>query len=237
MNTGTFASPAAATRTADAPSIFLEKIQGRLPVLLSIMFAGSVSLLVWRNLDSWNGVIGISGLCVVIFYITWLLVESRVAVGETRMQRTRQDRGTLELYALARGLTVLTGLAFPSVWTGPGPWLLIGPGLLVAGVLFRLNAIHTLGQFYSHRVRLQDDHQVISRGPYRFVRHPAYTGMLLAHVGFVVCFCNLASLASFLALFVPAVVARIHVEEETLSALPGYAQYSAGRRRLVPWVW
>ena len=51
-------------------------------------------------------------------------------------------------------------------------------GLFAAGVAFRLWAVFTLGRFYSHSVRLRRDHRIVESGPYRFVRHPAYAGMI-----------------------------------------------------------
>jgi len=109
--------------------------------------------------------------------------------------------------------------------------------LFYFGVLFRLNAIETLGRFYSHRVRLVGEHQVVDTGPYRYVRHPAYTGMITAHLGFVLFFFNYWAFASWLLVLVPAVVMRIKVEEQALHELPGYTDYAATHKRLFPGIW
>ena len=73
-------------------------------------------------------------------------------------------------------------------------------------------------------------------GPYRFVRHPAYVGMIVAHAGFVALFANPASVVA-LVLMVAAIVGRIRVEERTLLTIPGYAHYAEGRPRILPAVW
>src|SRR5204863_385897 len=112
-----------------------------------------------------------------------------------------------------------------------------GIGVFLAGVAFRLAAIRELGRFYSHRVRLTDGHKIVDTGPYRLVRHPAYTGMLLAHAGFVMSFFHPVALAILLGVLLPAVVLRIRVEERALMTLDGYAAYGAGRKRLVPLLW
>ena len=108
--------------------------------------------------------------------------------------------------------------------------------VFAAAVGFRLWGIRTLGRFYSHRVRVLDNHQVMHSGPYRWVRHPAYLGMALAHVVFVLFFLNTYSAAALMVLL-PTLVVRILVEERALLTLPGYSDYAATHRRVIPWVW
>jgi protein-S-isoprenylcysteine O-methyltransferase Ste14 len=213
----------------------MKALQSRLPLLLSITSLALVVTFGARQLSAWHGATFAVGLAAVACYILWLLVESRVARGEIKKGDTKLDGGTLELYAFARAATVICALALshaPSFTQA-----LVGFTVFAFAVLFRLHAIRVLGQFYSHRVRLVSEHKVVDYGPYRFIRHPAYTGMLLAHAGFSVTFFHPLSLAIFLFLFVPAVVLRILVEEKALNELPGYREYSASRKRLVPAIW
>jgi protein-S-isoprenylcysteine O-methyltransferase len=58
-----------------------------------------------------------------------------------------------------------------------------GAILTVAGMLFSVWARLTLGRNWSGTVTIKQDHELIQRGPYRIVRHPIYTGMLLAMLG------------------------------------------------------
>ena len=69
-----------------------------------------------------------------------------------------------------------------------------------------------------------------------FIRHPAYAGMLSAHVGFVGFFLNPLSLALLVALAV-AITFRIRTEERMLVDIPGYRAYAADHARLVPGLW
>jgi protein-S-isoprenylcysteine O-methyltransferase Ste14 len=100
-----------------------------------------------------------------------------------------------------------------------------------------LVAIRQLGQFYSHRVRVQSEHKIISQGPYRFVRHPAYTGMILSHLGFSLFFFNTWTLGFWALIHVPAVVYRILVEEKALFQIKGYPEYARNRKRIIPLLW
>ncbi|NOK23011.1 methyltransferase family protein [Corallococcus carmarthensis] len=170
-------------------------------------------------------------------YLTWMLVESRVTLRETRKPTAERDSATLELYAIGRLATLLLAVAFPTLDMGPVPRA-VGLFCFIAGVSLRLTAIRTLGKAYSHRVRLPDASLLVTEGVYRRLRHPAYTGMLLAHVGYLLVFPAVVGIAVFALLFVPAVLLRIrHEERLLLGSFPGYAEYAASRKRLVPWVW
>ena len=55
--------------------------------------------------------------------------------------------------------------------------------LFVAGLILRWWAIIMLGRFFTVDVTIEKDHELVERGPFRIVRHPSYTGVLLAFVG------------------------------------------------------
>lgn len=170
-------------------------------------------------------------------YLLWILVEMRVSLGEIGKGGQEDDRWSCEFYALSRGLTILLAVGTPSIFSDLNFYHIIGFLVFIIAVGFRLRAIATLGEFYSHRVRLQEEHKVISWGPYRFVRHPAYTGMLLANIGFVLFFLNIYAVLSLLFLLIPAILWRIHIEEINLYKLDGYSKYAVTRKRILPFIW
>jgi protein-S-isoprenylcysteine O-methyltransferase Ste14 len=59
----------------------------------------------------------------------------------------------------------------------------VGVGLLILGLLFSVWARVHLGRNWSGTVTVKEDHELVRDGPYRYVRHPIYTGLLLAFVG------------------------------------------------------
>ncbi|KAI0685296.1 hypothetical protein BC835DRAFT_1310074 [Cytidiella melzeri] len=66
------------------------------------------------------------------------------------------------------------------------PWL-AGCVSIVAGVYIRFASQRELGPFFTFEQSVKKDQQLITTGPYAVVRHPAYTGMLLATIGTLLC--------------------------------------------------
>jgi len=116
-------------------------------------------------------------------------------------------------------------------------WL--GAVLAVGGTLFRQWAIRTLGAYFTRSVRVSADQRVVQDGPYRWVRHPSYTGGMVAAVGIGLALGDPLSLAFIVAAIVPGFAYRISVEEKALSDTLGepYRAYQARTKRLFPFVW
>jgi len=128
--------------------------------------------------------------------------------------------------------------AHPDVYFGPwSAWL--GAFLTIGGTLFRQWAIRTLGQYFTRSVRVSADQTVVQDGPYRWVRHPSYTGGMLAAIGVGLALGNAVSLGCLLAAVVFGFGYRIHVEEKALVDALGepYRAYRARTKRLIPFVW
>jgi protein-S-isoprenylcysteine O-methyltransferase Ste14 len=80
---------------------------------------------------------------------------------------------------------------------------------------------------------------VVTGGPYRFVRHPSYTGIALVLTGLALACDDVWSLVAVAILGGAGLAVRIHAEERQLTESLGaeYEQFAAGRKRLVPRVW
>ncbi|PJG55788.1 isoprenylcysteine carboxyl methyltransferase [Bradyrhizobium forestalis] len=121
----------------------------------------------------------------------------------------------------------------------PAALQVLGLGLFLASTLFTMWVFRE-NSFAAPVVKLQAERaqHVISTGPYAYVRHPMYSGMVLFFTGVPLLlgsWWGLAMMPLFIALF----AVRIPIEERTLrEGLPGYTDYAARvRYRLVPGVW
>lgn len=104
-------------------------------------------------------------------------------------------------------------------------WL--GLFLMLAGASFRQWALINLGQFFSRTVQIEAEHKIITKGPYRWIRHPAYTGMILVYTGISLALGTwLGALLSF-GIVSFGLLYRIHVEEQALISALGaeYLEY------------
>jgi protein-S-isoprenylcysteine O-methyltransferase Ste14 len=146
------------------------------------------------------------------------------------------------LACLITGIAVadLTPRVFPAAAIRPAvAAFAVGLVVLLAGLVLRGWAFKALGQYFTHIVMVSSDQQVVATGPYRVLRHPSYTAIILIAAGVGLASANWADLAGVLLLTLPPLLWRIHVEENALKATVGdrYRAYAAQHKRLVPLVW
>ena len=125
-------------------------------------------------------------------------------------------------------------------WPGGLAWPVVaGLALMTAGIGLRVWSIATLGRFFQYQIKVQPGHQVVTSGPYRFVRHPSYTGIAMVLSGIALASGDVWSLLAVAVLGGAGLAVRIHAEERQLTQALGaeYERFAAGRKRLVPGVW
>jgi protein-S-isoprenylcysteine O-methyltransferase Ste14 len=174
----------------------------------------------------------------------WVLLELTVRVREAVQGKggRERDRGTRVLIAITLGAAIgLAGAAAsvaPSLGM-PGAARVIGVIVMWLGLATRVWAIAALGAAFRTTVEVDAGQAVVSSGPYKRIRHPAYAGLLLVVAGFGLAIGNWLSLAVCLLLPLPSVLWRIHVEEAELERVLGdaYGAYRARTTRLIPWLW
>jgi protein-S-isoprenylcysteine O-methyltransferase Ste14 len=113
-----------------------------------------------------------------------------------------------------------------------------GYSLLAAGMLFACWARVFLGGNWSASVTLKQDHTLVRSGPYRIVRHPIYTGLLVALLGTAIV---LGELRCFLGVGLAAIAWKLKslTEEALMMQQFGdqYARYRMEVKALVPYIW
>jgi protein-S-isoprenylcysteine O-methyltransferase Ste14 len=152
-----------------------------------------------------------------------VLVTGLVGIGAAAIVST-----TVPIATIAAGASATRATVFA-----------VGIAALLGGTVFRQWAIITLGNSFTYDVRVASDQRVISGGPYRWLRHPSYTGLLLSYAGFGLALGNWLSLAIAVILPAAGLVRRIYVEESALRTQLGsaYDEFAVGRKRLVPGLW
>jgi protein-S-isoprenylcysteine O-methyltransferase Ste14 len=185
----------------------------------------------------------------IAFYVTvgaFVLLEQRTRIRSVlNREGSKEDRGSLVVVVASIGGGVVGAFLCASFIPGAGitvarwPIFVAGLVLMWVGIVIRQWAIILLGRFFTVDVRIQAGQTVVDRGPYRWVRHPSYTGMTITFVGMGLALGNWASLVLIVAVPTAGLIVRIHVEERILFDALGepYRRFAAGRRRLFPGVW
>jgi protein-S-isoprenylcysteine O-methyltransferase Ste14 len=140
--------------------------------------------------------------------------------------------GAILLWPIGRAMFPAAGIA--------GAWLVpLGTVLGWLGLLLRWWSFVSLGKYFTVTVRTSEDQPVVQRGPYRVLRHPSYTGLLLVFSGGGLIAGNWVSAAGAGAVVLVALIYRLRIEERALEEAVGgrYQQFAANRARLVPFVW
>jgi protein-S-isoprenylcysteine O-methyltransferase len=178
--------------------------------------------------------------------LVYLISELLLTVTRRSRSRTgtKQDRSTLRVVWLVIVVSVAVGIYVAKQWPAAAlphqrTFAFAGVALFVAGLLLRWWAIITLGRFFTVDVTIEKDHELVERGPFRMVRHPSYTGVLLAFVGLALTLGNWAALLVILLPISAAFIHRMNVEENALSGAlgPQYTDYIRRTKRLVPFIY
>jgi protein-S-isoprenylcysteine O-methyltransferase Ste14 len=177
---------------------------------------------------------------------SWILPEViawkvKRASGSTEAR----DRGSLILIAILwwTGIALDFSLSFllPQAaisWKRTSVFF-AGICFMLFGVALRWYSAGILGKYFTFDIAIHGGQVLIEVGPYRYIRHPSYSGALLTLLGFGMALGNWAGLAAALFCLAAAYAYRIPIEEGALAAALGdpYRQYMRRTWRLVPFLY
>ena len=185
-----------------------------------------------------------AGALLLIAVLGWTMIEA-AHLGNSRQDATKVGGAGRRFAAwpfliAASAVLYLAPPLVPAAAIRPGAAAFaIGFVILLAGLVLRGWSIKTLGGYFTGSVKVSADQPVITAGPYRVLRHPSYTGLLLIMTGFGLASANWVGAAGMAVLTLAGLLWRIQAEERALLATLGdpYRAYAARHKRLVPLVW
>jgi protein-S-isoprenylcysteine O-methyltransferase Ste14 len=194
----------------------------------------------------------------IVIIVCWLIfwVVILVAALKTKPVAEREPLSNRMLYGIPILLAVF--LLFEGISSQPAPGtglkqpiyplyvpvlpvttsiMIIGLLLTIFGLCIALWARVMLGTNWSVSITFKEDHELIEKGPYAYVRHPLYTGLLLMFLGTAVVAGTLGSLIGFFFLFIGCWI-KLKQEETMMTKHFGeeYLRYTTRVKALIPYV-
>ena len=176
-------------------------------------------------------------LCWAIFVLVWAVAALFVKRTTERSMRW----GAMATFGVVVAVFAVTRLSpgmRRELWSQTAGVGLLATLLVLLGLVIALWARAALGRNWSGTIAFKQDHELILRGPYAWVRHPIYTGLLLMALGTAVESTRLSSFIFLGVLFVVLVLKARAEEQLMLRHFPdAYADYRRHVKALIPGVW
>jgi protein-S-isoprenylcysteine O-methyltransferase Ste14 len=185
----------------------------------------------------------------IILKIIWTVLLLYWLISSFKVKQQVQSEPLFKRF-LFYWLPLLIGI----ILLGPGEWYghsllreqfvphsnlvgIIGDGLCMAGVFLACWSRYLLGKNWSVSVQLKQEHELIEKGPYAYVRHPIYTGLLLLYSGNALIVGDWRGILAVLIVFV-SFWRKFRLEEEWLGRHFGdlYDAYKRRTKALLPWI-
>jgi protein-S-isoprenylcysteine O-methyltransferase Ste14 len=173
-----------------------------------------------------------------VLFVVAMFTSGNISPGE---REDRANRWVLPAFAIIAILSAYVPAHTDRLdfWTFDGDgvrWL--GVGLAAIGGALRLWPVFVLGNRFSGLVAIQPGHALVTSGPYRFIRHPSYLGLLIGSLGWVLAFRSSIGLLLAALNLIP-LIARIRAEEALLQSEFGqaYENYRSTTSRLIPGIY
>jgi protein-S-isoprenylcysteine O-methyltransferase len=181
----------------------------------------------------------------IVSYVSWILFE--LITGKSRKAKGTakgKDRGSffflvgLVWVGVFLDFTFVFGLRRAAIPRMRVEIFFAGIALMWIGIAFRYYCMRVLGRYFTFDVAVHGGQTVVEAGPYRYLRHPSYTGAIITLVGFGLALGNWAGLLALVACGAIGYAYRIQVEEKALIGALGepYREYMGRTRRLIPFV-
>lgn len=186
-----------------------------------------------------SGIFIVFLVCIIAFSGIWINVTRK---GESSGIGLVRDGNSLLLFRLlVPGALLLSVLVFFRGWGRvalPVFWVYTGVLLVFAGLALRWAAVLSLGPAFTVQIAILRKHTLKTDGVYKYIRHPAYTGLMLYYLGLGLAMQNWLCFVLLVTCPLVAVLHRIRLEEAVLTAHFGetYKDYTSRTRKLIPFI-
>ena len=181
----------------------------------------------------------------IIYYIATLIDTILRPVDESD---NKADKPTIILLILFLASPfLLISMFFESVLLNPlyiNFWnsdiiLILGLIIYVIGAIISLGSRFQLGRFGSGRLKIKEEHELVTKGVYRHLRHPMYLGGIIGVIGFCFVFHGFIMMFLILALYFIVFRSRMIYEEKILQEQFGekYSEYMKKTKRIIPFIY
>jgi protein-S-isoprenylcysteine O-methyltransferase Ste14 len=212
---------------------------------------GSIGI-VTTLLYLWLAVLGAGGFAeffshparTVLVVVSMVMANAAFFTDANLSSGEREDRSNRWIFLPILVIGFLSAF-LPAYTERKGWWVLdgnavrwLGVFLYVAGGALRIWPVFVLGRRFSGLVAIQPGHELVTGGPYRFIRHPSYLGMIILMLGWALAFRSVPGVI-LAALVIPPLIARIRSEEALLRTEFGdqYDDYCRRTSRLIPGIY
>ena len=173
-----------------------------------------------------------------------LLVNSQPTMVGTKAKTEGHDRSSMTLILIGAifcfVIPIVEHAYFrPKIITLQQLSTWLGIVFIFGGFLFRYYSIRILGRFFTSKVEIQSDHELVQEGPYKIIRHPSYTGAWFSMVGVSLLFQSKIGLVFTIFIYFLIYIYRIECEEKALQGMFGekYRRYQEKTWRMFPYIY
>ncbi len=156
-------------------------------------------------------------------------------------KKTMSDRGSMLFIMIGFWFSILINpiCVNMSTFMLPVYFFWIGVVLTILGIFTRIYSVWTLRKFFTLNVQVATEQNIVKTGPYKYIRHPAYTGSIITLFGIAVSFRSPLGIIATVIIIAVVYGYRIKVEEKALETNFGssYEDYERHTWRLFPRIW
>lgn len=212
-------------------------------VILAVAVFIYIGILAWQQLPAYDFTVIMSFF---IIYFTWVVLSETMLYTDPDTYVIDDDDKKSYLYlqfsffiALLYATIDFVELHYTRIYDLEPVITIIGFIVFILSCVIRWWGFKSIGKFFNPRVSVYEDHQLITGGAYKNIRHPLYLGSLLSFISIPVVFNSWGALLIIAIATVPALIYRIKIEEEFLLRHFGeeYREYMQHTKKMIPGIW